>query len=361
MQFQINQNGGGERRDYHFIFVIVPRFNLMTLITMIETLRIANYLLPYPAFSWDILSFETQEVSSSNGMRISANIRLDGIEAADLIILLSSWGGEHYYNRDLISWLRKRYLHGNRICAVELGCYLLAKAGLLSKKRATTHWSWITGFQERFDDIEINEQLFTIQDRIMTCAGGLAGIDLMLKLIETSHGASLSGEIADQMLHHPIKQETDPQRRTMGQGIETVPKIVSSAITLIEKHIEEPMTIPEIAAKLKISQRQLERQFKKNVGCTVVQFGLILRLQRARVLLISTELSVRQIATASGFNTLSHFGYSFGKYFGRRPSEYREAWPKAQATPSWPGTLSDFLRSLEGQKLRKNINRSLPS
>ena len=99
-------------------------------------------------------------------------------------------------------------------------------------------------------------------------------------------------------------------------------------------------------AALDISQRQLERQFKKHVGCTVVQFGLLRRLQNARVLLISTNLGVREIAIASGFNTLSHFSYSFSKFFGRRPSEYREAWPPNETAPNWPGTLSDFLGSL---------------
>jgi AraC family carnitine catabolism transcriptional activator len=181
----------------------------------------------------------------------------------------------------------------------------------------------------------------------MTCSGGLAGIDLMLRLIERSHGSSFSGEIADQMLHHPIRNANAPQRSTMGRSTETMLPLVREAMTLIEENIEEPLSVPAISEALDVSQRQLERQFKKHVGCTVVQFGLLRRLQNARLLLISTELSVREIATASGFNTLSHFAYSFGKFFGRRPSEYREAWPANEPAPSWPGSLSDFLSTLK--------------
>ena len=273
---------------------------------------------------------------------------------SDQIFVLGSWGAEHYHNRSLISWLRKQARQGARICAVELGCYIVARAGLLSGKSATTHWSWLSGFRESHDDIDVPEQLFTIGDKIMTCAGGLAGVDLMLRLIEFSHGSGLSGEIADQMLHHPIRTETTPQRRTMGQGTETMATIVRQAVTLIESNIEEPLSVPEVARTLGVSQRQLERQFKKHIGCTAVQFGLLMRLQNARVLLISTDLSVREIATASGFNTLSHFAYSFGKFFGRRPSEYREAWPQDDTAPSWPGTLSEFLNS---QKLKQAANR----
>jgi transcriptional regulator GlxA family with amidase domain len=107
-----------------------------------------------------------------------------------------------------------------------------------------------------------------------------------------------------------------------------------------------------------VSQRQLERQFKKHVGCTVVQFGLLRRLQNARLLLISTQLSIRQIATASGFNTLSHFAYSFGKFFDRRPSDYREAWPENEPAPSWPGSLSDFLNTLNGKQDKTQVDRA---
>ena len=97
---------------------------------------------------------------------------------------------------------------------------------------------------------------------------------------------------------------------------------------------------------------------KKNVGCTVVQFSLLKRLQNARLLLISTDMSIRQIATASGFNTMSHFAFSFGKFFGRRPSDYREAWPKEEPAPSWPGSLTDFLDTLKGNPPKDHIRRA---
>tara|TARA_B100000767_G_C19348924_1_gene362950 strand:- start:18 stop:560 length:543 start_codon:yes stop_codon:yes gene_type:complete len=180
----------------------------------------------------------------------------------------------------------------------------------------------------------------------------------MLRLIEEISGSSFSGEIADQMLHHPIRSATSPQRSTMGRSTETMLPLLREAMTLIENNIEEPLTVPQIAKFVGVSQRQLERQFKKNVGCTVVQFGLLRRLQNARLLLISTELSIRQIATASGFNTLSHFAYSFGKFFGRRPSDYREAWPKNEPAPSWPGSLSDFIDTLNGTPPKAHIKRA---
>ena len=331
----------------HAIFVVVPRFNITTLITMIETMRIANYLAPKPTFSWEIVSFDGAEIIASNGMTTKVATEVEALQPADFIFVLGSWGTEHYQNRNLTSWLRKRARSGDGICGVELGCYVVARAGLLDGRPATIHWSWISGFRESFYRLDVQECLFTIDGKIMTCSGGLAGVDLMLRLIENAHGSGFSGEIADQMLHHPVRTATAPQRSTMGRSTETMLPLIREAMTLIEKNIEEPLAVPELADLLDISQRQLERQFKKHVGCTVVQFSLLRRLQNARLLLISTDLSVREIATASGFNTLSHFAFSFGKFFGRRPSEYREAWPENEPAPNWPGSLSDFLATLK--------------
>lgn len=335
------------RAQTHMVFIVVPRFNITTLITMIETLRIANYLAPIPMFSWEIASFDDAKVTASNGMASTVEVAGDNIQPAEFVFVLGSWGTESYNNRKLTAWLRKRARAGERICGVELGCYIVARAGLLDGKSATTHWSWLNGFKESFDRIDVQESLFTLDSKVMTCSGGLAGVDLMLRLIEELSSSSISGGIADQMLHHPIRSADDPQRSTMGRSTETMLPLVREAMTLIEGNIEEPLTVPQIAKVLDVSQRQLERQFKKHVGCTVVQFGLLRRLQNARLLLISTKLSIRQIATASGFNTLSHFAYSFGKFFGRRPSDYREAWPESETAPIWPGSLSDFLVTLD--------------
>lgn len=331
-------------------FVIVPRFNMTTLITLIEPLRIANYLAPAPLYQWEILSMEGPEVTASNGISISAAPILERNRRGEMIFVLASWGAEHYANRELFSWIRRQARDGARICSVELGCYLVARAGLLADRRVATHWSWAPGFAEQFPDIRMVEHLFTLDEPVLTCAGGVAGVDLMLRLMADAHGEGMAGEVADQMLHHPIRPGNAPQRRTLGQGMDQLAPVVRQAIALIERNIPEPLTVPEIAVALGTSQRQLERQFVRSVGCTVVQFGTLVRLQHARVLLISTSLSVREIATAAGFNTLSHFAFAFRKCFGRRPSDYRQAWPKEDSTPSWPGTLAAFLDTLQHRR-----------
>ena len=327
-------------------FLIVPRFNMMTLMTMIEPMRVANYLSPNPLYQWEILSFDGAAITASNGFALAAQPPADRNRRGEIIFVLGSWGAEEYANRDLIAWLRKQAREGARICAVELGCYLVARAGLISGQAVTTHWSWAPGFQERFAEIDLHDQLYTMTDNVMSVAGGLAGVDMMNKLISDQHGEALALEVANQMLHHPVRSAETPQRHTLGQATDQLPPLVRAAIRIIESNVAEPVPVPDIADELGLSQRQLERQFKQAVGCTVVQFGLLFRLQHARVLLIATKLSVRDIAAAAGFNTLSHFAHSFGKCFGRRPSDYRQSWPKEDSTPTWPGTLTTYLESL---------------
>lgn len=242
-----------------------------------------------------------------------------------------------------MSWLRQQNRSGIQICGVELGAFILAEAGLLANHKATTHWSFLSGFQEKYPRIDVVEQIFTESGLMMTCAGGTAGFDLALSFIRQYRGKELAGEVADQIMHHPIRPAETPQRITHGHGIEMLPIGVRGAVQIIEANIEDPFRVSEIAQLVGISQRQLERRFNRHFGCSVARFSQLLRLQHARVLLVSTKLSISEISMASGFNTQSHFNLVFKKCFGRNPGAYRTAWPENEHILKWPGTLSSFI------------------
>ncbi|MFT5066714.1 MAG: transcriptional regulator GlxA family with amidase domain [Reinekea sp.] len=331
----------------HLHYLLIPRFNMFSLSNVMEPTRIANYLSADDIYAHSFISFDGVDITASNGMTVACEAAPEKVERDDFVFVIGSWGAEHYANKPLFSWLRLQSRNGVRLCAVEMGAYILARAGLLAERMATTHWSYLAGFQEQFPDAQTSEQLYTEHRGILCSAGSTAGLDLMLHLIEEAHGSTLSAEISDNMLHHPVRAGKDPQRKTLGRGTEALKPEVREAISLIERNISEPLLVPEIAIEIGLSQRQLERLFRKSVGCSIVQFGLLLRLQHSRVLLISTDLGVREIATASGFNSLSHFAFAFKKCFGRRPSEYRSAWPQQDTAPHWPGTLGRFLDTLK--------------
>ena len=190
------------------------------------------------------------------------------------------------------------------------GSTCLAEAGLLTGHAVTTHWSCLAGFAERFPDLDTREQLFTHDETVITISGGTAGIDLMLHLIAEKHGRQLASEIADQMLHHPIRDATLPQRHTLGGLTSQTHPQVRAAIRLMEANLAEPMSVPRLAKSIGTSQRQLERMFCRYMGCSAVRFNLLLRLQNARVLLTSTRLSFvtsRQLAASIRYLTSRMF------------------------------------------------------
>lgn len=321
------------------VCVLIPRFNMMALTALIEPMRVANYLSPEPLYEWEYLSPDGGVVTASNGMEIST-ASLNAAEGGiDTVLVCGSWGCDHYMHQPLFNWLRRQDRAGVTMVGVELGVYALARAGLLPERQVTTHWSCMAGFAEQFPNVQMREQLYTIDGRLMTCAGGTAGFDLMLHLISASHGEQLAAEVADQILHYPIRSDTAPQRHTLGGATDEMHPDVKAAITLIEQNTAEPLTVPEIAQRLGVSQRQLERLFKQHIGCSIVQFSRLYRLQFARVLLTSTDLSIREVSAASGFNSLSYFSQTFSSCFGRKPSAYRRAWSTDEPSPSWPGTV----------------------
>ena len=314
--------------------VLVPRFNMMGLVSLLEPIRIANYLSSTPLYSHTFHSVAPGEVTASNGMSIPCTALPDKLTRKDLVVVAGSWGAEHYNDPALLSWLRRQASFGVRLCAEEIASYIFARAGLLAGRKATTHWSYLAGFQEKYPDILAEEQLFTIDGRIMTCAGSSAATDLMLHLVRQDHGEALAGEISDILMHHPVRPAKAPQRQTMGRGLEALPHGVRTALDLIESHISEPLRVPEIAQRVGISQRQLERQFNQTIGCSVVQFGMLLRLQHARVLLISTALGVREISAASGFNSAVAFCLRIQEVFRAPPQRLSKCMARTGRGPN---------------------------
>ena len=333
--------------------VLIPRFNMLSVTSLLEPVRIANYLAPNPHYAIRYCSFDGELITSSSGLSIHCETPPEKLGRKEIVMVFGSWGSEHYQNPKALSWLRLQARLGSKICGIEIGAYLLARSGLLAGKSATTHWSYLSGFQEQFPGIDAVEQLYTDTGNVMTCSGGTAGIDMMLHIIGQGKAAPLVGEISDQMMHYPLRDAQAAQRLTHGRGTEKLPSAVRIAIKAIETNVSEPLSVPEIAELTGLSQRQLERQFGKAVGCSIVQFGLLLRLQHARTLLITTELGVHEVSVASGFNSLSHFAFAFKKCFGKRPSDYRQAWSEQESEPHWPGTLARFLDAIEARRRAK--------
>jgi AraC family carnitine catabolism transcriptional activator len=336
-------------------FLLIPRFNMMTLTMLMEPMRIANYLAPQKLYDWDFRAATSGQVQASNGLTVACrSFDEDGLASPDMIMVCGSWGAEHLDDPRLSRWLRRNARGKVAMVAVELGIYAFARAGLLSDHKVTTHWSMMAGLAEAYPDLAVTEQLYTIDGPVMTCAGGTAGLDLMLNIVGRKNGDQLAAEIANQVMHHPRRPPEAVQRYATGGKHDDVHQDVRAAMTLLEARIEEPTPVPRVCREIGVSQRKLERLFKRDIGCTIVQYSKLLRLQYARVLLSSTRMSIREVSAACGFNSLSYFSQSFLQAFGKKPSEYRQAWPETDAAPSWPGTVYAFLQTTRNKQGKRS-------
>ena len=141
-------------------FVLIPRFNMMTLTMLMEPMRIANYLAPHKLYEWDFRATAAGQVPASNGLMVACrNVDEEGLPKPDIIAVCGSWGAEHLNDQRLFRWLRRNARAQVQMVAVELGIYAFAKAGLVTDQKVTTHWSMLAGLAVAYPDLEVVEQL----------------------------------------------------------------------------------------------------------------------------------------------------------------------------------------------------------
>lgn len=332
-----------------FVFVLIPRFNMMALTAALEPLRVANYLSGQSLYEWTLVSPDGGSVVASNGMALDTILLPEDDRRIDTIYICGSWDSEHYEHRDLFAWLRRHERMGVHLGAMDIGAYILAKAGLLTGYRVAVLWYCIRAFSEAYPDILAEEQLFVRDRNRVTIAGGTAGMDAMLYDVSERFGAQLAHEVADHVLHYPVRSADSAQRNVAGGQQEIMHPVVRAAIRLMENHVEEPLSIPEISGAVNVTQRKLERLFHKHAGRSAIGYYRVLRLQHALVLLTSTDMSIREISVACGYASLSHFAKSFATQYGKRPRDCRAAWPNGEPAPVWPG-LSTSLNDLRTER-----------
>ena len=315
----------------HVAFYLYPNFSMLAYASAIEGLRLANRIAGRTLYDWTTISTDGTGVKASNGVPIqpdssAAETRITpGRDAPfDYAFICGGTGTEHVQDHIAESWLRVQALQNASIGALCTGAHALARAGLLDEHKCVIHWESLPGFRESFPEIEVSSDLYEIDGDRMSCGGGTAALDLMLHLIGEEHGDNLARAVSELALVDRIRHPHDQQRLSLQDrlGIQN-PKIIK-VIEAMETNIAEPVALEELASRVGLSRRQLERLFVRHVGRTPARYYLELRLQRARNLLFQSELSILDIALASGFVSASHFSKTFKQMYGRAPRQERE-------------------------------------
>lgn len=307
-------------------FLLLPKLTMLAFSSAVEPLRVANQVTNKELYRWFLMTEDGQPVSCSNGIEISPNCEFKNLPPEATAIICSGIEPTESVTPRTLAWMSRQRAFGCHFGSICSGAFALAKAGLLNDKTFTLHWENQPAFVETYPELEPTSNLYEIDDKLMTCAGGHAATDMMLAMIEKDHGKDLAVIVSDMCINFRSNNREVMQKSAYSVALSSRNQHLISAMQLMDETLEEPLSGDELAERLDISRRQLERLFRKYVGVSPVQFNTELRVNRAHALLNETNLKITEIAAATGFSSTTHLSLHFRKRFGKSPSAFRKSW-----------------------------------
>jgi transcriptional regulator GlxA family with amidase domain len=204
------------------------------------------------------------------------------------------------------------------------GPVILARAGLMARRRMTVHWDHAPALAEISPSLMIERSLYVIDRDRVTCAGGTAPMDLMHALIARHHGARFARQVSDWFLHTDIRPSGGPQRAGLVERHGTTNAALLDAITAMESHVADPLDLAQLARFAGVGPRQLNRLFRQRLGSSTMDYYRRLRLEKARALLRGSAMPMTEIALATGFAGSAHFASRHSRSYGAPPSSLRK-------------------------------------
>lgn len=257
---------------------------------------------------------------------LTAGIRrgLEGLADADTVIVPSCRDVAERPPPALVDAVRAAHRAGARVASLCTGAFVLAEAGLLDGRRATTHWAHTALLRERYPAVRVDPDVLYIDEGdVLTSAGKSAGMDLCLHLVRADHGTAVANALARTLVvppHRPGGQaQFIPSAVAHGPRDHVLADLLSWAL----ERIEQPLTVPDLARQAGMSPRNLARHFNAVTGTSPLRWLLTQRVRRAQELLETSELTVEQVASRTGMGTATTLRRHFSQQVGVSPDAYR--------------------------------------
>lgn len=305
-------------------FYLCEHFSMLPFISAVETLRIANRRANKPLYQWKIITAKGKSVTACNGMTQSADYAIEAAAYFPMVFVCGPFEPRKFGHVPSLNWLKHQAEQGALIGGIETGCHILAKAGLLTGHACTTHWENMQEFKQDYPQLSVTSDVYEIEGKRISCAGGCASMDMMLYLIEQRHGHELAASVADSMIHPHIRTPDEPQRMDLQTRIGVSHPALLESVELMEANIEEPLTPNDLATLTQVSKRQLERLFQRYLNTTPSRYYLALRLDAAHQLLQNSTLKIVEAALACGFKSSGHFSTCYQSRYGSTPLAARK-------------------------------------
>ena len=303
--------------------VVFPGFQLLDAAGPIAAFEIAGRIRA-GAYAIEVLAPEAGQTPSSSGVSFTAAALGEG--PYDTIMVAGGNGTRSLSElARVVAWLKDAAPKARRVTSVCSGAYLLAEAGLLDGKRATTHWARSDDFARRYPKVRLEpDRIFVREGDVWTSAGITAGIDLTLALIEDDLGSKVARATAQQLVVH--------QRRPGGQSqfsalLDTggVHGRFAQLMDWVRERLAEPLNVERLAAQAAMSPRNFARAFAAETGLTPAKAVERLRLEAARVRVETTHEPIDRVAESAGFHDPERMRRAFLRAFGQPPQALRRA------------------------------------
>jgi AraC family carnitine catabolism transcriptional activator len=303
----------------HVCFVIFPKFQMLAYVLATEVLRIANKVAGKQVFSWETVTVSGKPVKASNDSLVASEVpSLKKARHAELVLLCAGYDPMDMVDVSLRVFLARANAAAVTLGGLDTGSMILAQLGYLDGYKAVVHYEAVSGFQEYWPEIDIVDQIYCLDKKRLTSAGGTSAADALLVWIEATHSLSLARATSDEMVHGKIRKSNERQKRFAI----TDPQIQSMR-QVMQDNVGLEMTIAQIASKLGTTHKRLLNRCRKSEGCTPRSYFQNMRLERAAWLLCNSQMSMIEIATAVGFGSSSAFSKSFKARFGLSPRHFR--------------------------------------
>jgi transcriptional regulator GlxA family with amidase domain len=271
-----------------------------------------------------LASVDGKPIPCQNGIQLNVHCSVDDIRRADVFIVTSihDFDTALSKNRFMVDWLKDRYAQGTALASICTGAFLLAETGLLDGKDATTHWSAADAFRLRYPGIRLKTGRPIVNHGRLFCAEGAGrSTGLACCLLEKYLGPMVARETAKYFLQdfHQAVAPTDYDNQTAYKDIE-----ILQIREWIEKHLNDPVTIENLAREACMSCRTLERRFKKATGQSPLTYIQRMKVEAAKLKLATTNLSISEICYQLGYENSGSFRKIFARWVTLLPSEYRK-------------------------------------
>jgi transcriptional regulator GlxA family with amidase domain len=258
--------------------------------------------------------------------RITPRWRLADASDADTLIVPGMWEPASPPARAVVELVRQVYQRGGRVASVCTGAFVLAAAGLLDGRRATTHWDDAAHLARCYPDVDVDPDVLYVDNdgRVLTSAGVAAGLDMCLHMVAADFGASVAASTARRIIV-PVVRDGGQAQFIVHELPDDAAPVLQPTLAWMSEHLGEDLTLEDIARHAAMSIRTLNRRFREHVGTTPLQWLLTMRIERAKELLETTDLSVERIADEVGFGSSVTFRHHFTRRVRVPPQRYRAA------------------------------------